>query len=69
MLTGCGDTASTWQDNYPPALQGIVDADAAAKDCTSLQATFDTWDAAKDLGGKADLLTYVDAALSDAGCY
>lgn len=62
-------TVAAFWAHYPPALRGIIDEDAAAHDCESLQATFDTWGAADDLGGKVDLLVYIDAALEASGCY
>jgi len=75
-LAACGGTqadTTTFWDELPidgETLQGIIDQDTADANCDGLQETFDTWDAsAIDAGVKADLLTYIDTAMKDAGCY
>jgi len=61
-LAGCGDT-NFWDDVPNGAtLKQFVDEDAAAKDCAALQETF-------DVQSNADVLTYIDNAMKDAGCY
>jgi len=64
-LTACGDTATgpDWA-NVPngDTLKQFIDEDAAAADCAALQETF-------DVQQDAAVLTYIDNAMKDAGCY
>ncbi len=63
-----------WQD-YAVSVRTRIDSLAQAKDCSGLQAEFDTADANNDatmsrLGrNNAKLMGYVDAKLKAAGCY
>ena len=66
-LTGCGDTETSTEPNWDDVMNGatlkqFIDEDAAAKDCAALQDTF-------DVQQNADVLTYIDNAMKDAGCY
>jgi hypothetical protein len=62
--------ALAWQEGRPPALKQIIDEDTAAKNCDGLQATFDTWaDADDPTNTSAELLSYIDNGLQEAGCY
>lgn len=52
-------------------LKTYVDESAAAKDCAALQDTFDIWADFTTPDGMhlTDVMTYIDDAMKDAGCY
>jgi hypothetical protein len=64
----------TWSD-YAPGLQSTIDSLAAAKNCNALQQQFDTADAnnaatqSRTGHNNADLMSYIDAKMSAAGCH
>lgn len=63
-----------WSD-YAPGVQSRIDGLAAAKDCDSLQAEFDTADANNTATmnrtdhNNAALMGYIDDKMRAAGCY
>lgn len=71
FLSACGPNygnSDEW-DEWGPGLRLSIDAYAAERppNCAGLQATFDTVDKAP--GSDPDILGYIDAKMSDAGCY
>lgn len=52
-------------------IKAYVDESATAKDCTALQETFDIWADFTTPDGMhlTDVMTYIDDAMKDAGCY
>ena len=55
--------AAFWSDVLNGAtLKKFIDEDKAAGNCSSLQDTFDAQ-------SNAQVLTYIDQAMKDAGCY
>lgn len=69
-----GGPSVDWE-NYSSDVRTRIDGAAASGDCGALQAEFNTADANNDAqrertgDGNADLMTYIDAKLSEAGCY
>lgn len=64
-----------WQD-YSPEVKTRIDDMTNAKDCTGLQSEFDLADqndaatrSRTGTHGNAELMGYIDEALSMAGCY
>lgn len=61
--------------SYSPAVKPRIKALAKAKDCSALQAEFDTADANDELQrkrtgtGNTQLMAYLDFKLRKAGCY
>lgn len=53
-------------DTHPPALKGIIDAEAKAGNVEALKGMMRTWWQAGDQGDKADLLAYLAHAHADA---
>lgn len=80
MLAACSsDSTSTtttvpWKD-YEPALQTKIDAMAVAKDCTGLQAQFNTIGATnlavrnRTGHGNVEILSYIDQKEREASCF
>ena len=80
-LAACSSTSTdesepdvTWSE-YGPGVQRRIDKATEAGNCRALQDEFDAADKNDDRHraqfgtGNADLLDYLDAAMSDAGCY
>lgn len=71
---GGGGSDVDWS-NYAPEVHRRIDLAADAEDCAALQDEFDNADATDDAQrsrtgeGNADLMSYIDAQLEDAGCY
>jgi hypothetical protein len=69
------ESGSVDWENYSPSVKARIDSLAAAGDCSGLQREFDIADENDDAqrarvgSGNADLMDYVDAKLSEAGCY
>jgi hypothetical protein len=61
-------------ENYALELKTRIDSLAASGDCAALQREFDIADATDDLprdrvgDGNADLMSYIDQKMADAGC-
>jgi hypothetical protein len=75
VLLGSCSSGVDWE-NYAPEVKTRIDRMAVEGDCGGLlQAGFDTADANDTAqrnrvgSGNADLMDYIDAKLSDAGCY
>lgn len=72
---GGGATTGVQWGDYAADLQSRIDGEAAARDCTTLQAEFDAADAnnAATMGrtghNNAKLMVYIDTAMRGAGCY
>lgn len=68
------DVSVPWED-YAPTVKQDIDAMTADKDCTGLQAEFNTADANNQSTmnrtghSNADLMAYIDNAMKIAGCY
>jgi hypothetical protein len=76
-VAGCGAGSSDsvpWKD-YTPGLQATIDGLKASKNCDQLERQFQNADAndamTKSRTGhnNAKLMTYIDKALAEAGCY
>jgi hypothetical protein len=69
------ESGSVDWENYSPSVKARIDSLAAAGDCSGLQRDFDIADENDDAqrarvgSGNADLMSYIDAKLSEAGCY
>lgn len=70
-----GSTIDVPWDDYAAQVKITIDDLAIAKDCTGLQAQFDTADANNEATmtrtghNNADLMSYIDDKLRTAGCY
>jgi outer membrane biogenesis lipoprotein LolB len=75
LLGACSSGGSVDWENYSPDVRTRIDDAAASGDCAALQAEFDNADANDSAqrnrtgDGNADLMGYIDAKLSEAGCY
>lgn len=71
-LSACGpveaEAPAFPKENYSKKVQKRIDTLAEKKQCKSLQDEFDVADGNKN-DGKADLLAYIDHAMTEAGCY
>lgn len=62
-------------DNYPSGLRQIIDDEAAAGDCEFLQGAFDVWANSDESfreqygEGNTAIMTYIDDAMRNAGCF
>jgi hypothetical protein len=74
-LVACGGEPSVDWENYSPDVKTRIDQMAKARDCAGLQAEFNVADQNDDAqrartgDGNADLMSYIDAKLREAGCY
>lgn len=70
VFAGCGggdepgETGIDWSD-YPSNVKVRIDDLIEAGDCDGLQVQFDNADEANDV----ELMSYLDSAMQDAGCY
>jgi uncharacterized protein YcfL len=75
LLVGCSTSADVDWENYDSSVKTRIDSMAAAGDCVGLQQEFDTADANNDAqlartgDNNADLMSYIDGKMADAGCY
>lgn len=65
-LSSCGGEPAVDWSKYPDGAKGLIASDVKAKDCQALQDKFDTFDKA---GDSADLITYIDWQMGNAGCH
>lgn len=74
-LSTCSGWADVEWNNYAPDVKDRIDAMATSGDCLGLQAEFDAAEAndgaqrARTGDGNADLMSYIDGKMQDAGCY
>jgi hypothetical protein len=74
ILLGACSSGVDWE-NYAPEVKARIDRMAVEGDCGGLQAEFDAADENDTAqrnragSGNADLMGYIDAKLSAAGCY
>lgn len=78
-LSACGgdaDVEETVEGIWPSlpvgngeTLQATIDDYASDADCDGLQETFDTWANAATFDDRAEILSYIDDAMTGAGCY
>jgi hypothetical protein len=75
LLVSCSGSDDVDWENYDPSVRIRIDSMAAAGDCAGLQEEFDIADANNDAqlartgDNNADLMSYIDGKMSDAGCY
>ncbi len=76
VLAGCGGgNAGVDWSSYDASVKARIDSLETAADCTGLQSEFDIADANDAVQrertgtGNAELMTYLDDLMRDAGCY
>ena len=75
-MAGCmSSTTSVEWSKYGPTVKSRIDRLADEKDCSALQAEFDTAhqnddsQRARTGAGNADLMGYIEKKLQEAGCH